>query len=212
MSPHQQRFGFAAAIVAAHTLAVLYLMHTKLLQFATAHREEPLIYLREFKPSTAWSQQQSRAPRPRPPARSQIAAPPSRIAAPELPANPPPLQWGLAAQSAADDLVAAMARREKRKCDDSDKPGSWLPKCKKPAPSFQWNEQPRQAGFMHGLPYVRLGDHCILVAGMVGCAIGPLPKANEHLFDDLKDPDRDRSSVPEVADVNEPVSTAPPIP
>ena len=110
---------------------------------------------------------------------------------------------------AADNWVAELARHETRKCNDSDKPGSWLPKCKKKPSSFEWNAEPQRAGFENGLPYVRLGKRCILILGLVGCALGAAPPANGHLFDDLKDPDRDRSSVPDIADINEPANTAP---
>jgi hypothetical protein len=106
--------------------------------------------------------------------------------------------------------VGDIARHDRRKCDDSDGPRSWLPKCKKHPSSFQWNEEPHRAGFVDGLPYLRLGKRCILVVGMIGCAVGALPEANGHLFDDLKDPDRNRSSVPDITDVNEPVSTTHP--
>ncbi|HYL70687.1 MAG TPA: hypothetical protein VEY89_05230, partial [Candidatus Dormibacteraeota bacterium] len=56
---------------------------------------------------------------------------------------------------------------------------------------------------------MRLGKRCILILGLVGCALGAAPAANGHLFGDLKDPDRDRSSVPDIAAINEPVDAAP---
>jgi len=46
------------------------------------------------------------------------------------------------------------------------------------------------------LPYVRLGEQCVLGLGFFGCAFGRAPPES-HLFDGLKDPDRPRSSVPD---------------
>ncbi len=144
-------------------------------------------------------------------ATSSLSAPAAPSAAPTLlaPREQARIDWDLEAEVAADDWVAELARHETRRCDDSDKPGSWLPKCRKHRSSFEWNAEPKRAGFEKGLPYVRLGKRCVLVLGIVGCALGAAPPANAHLFDDLKDPDRDRSSVPDIAAINEPVSTAP---
>ena len=63
-----------------------------------------------------------------------------------------------------------------------------------------------RAGFVNGLPYIRLSKRCLLVVGFIGCALGPMPEANGHLFDGLKDPDRDRNSVPDLRDINESVT------
>ncbi len=34
--------------------------------------------------------------------------------------------------------------------------------------------------------------------GFFGCALGKPPEANSHLFDGMHDPDRQRSSVPDI--------------
>jgi hypothetical protein len=34
--------------------------------------------------------------------------------------------------------------------------------------------------------------------GFFGCALGKKPEANGHLFDGMHDPDRQRSSVPDI--------------
>jgi hypothetical protein len=44
--------------------------------------------------------------------------------------------------------------------------------------------------------------------GIIGCPVGAAPQANGHLFGDLKDPDRERSSVPDVNEINEPADAA----
>jgi hypothetical protein len=64
---------------------------------------------------------------------------------------------------------------------------------RKPRP-FEW--APPRAGFSGGLPYVRVGKRCAIGLGFFGCGLGELPPANGKLFEDMNDPDRERSSVP----------------
>lgn len=209
MSPRQQRCAVAAAIIGAHALAVL--LGLRLLRASgTPEPENVLTYIMESV-SVPWH-----AAPPQTAATAQ-----SRTEKPQLPTAPDrpgaisggpradhaPIDWDGDAARAAHGVVDSLVRGEPRKCDDSPKPGSWLPKCHKRPPRFEWNEEPQQAGFKNGLPYVRLGKHCLLIVGLVGCQIGEIP-ANGHLFDDMKDPDRDRTSVPDMADVNEPASNA----
>ena len=78
----------------------------------------------------------------------------------------------------------------------SDPPNPLLPKCRKPKPPPEWEPQPKKAGFIGILPYVRVGN-CIVGLGFLGCTVGK-SEANGHLFDDMNDPDRPRSSVPDV--------------
>jgi hypothetical protein len=82
-------------------------------------------------------------------------------------------------------------------CLERERPGSKVPACKKPLRSFQWNPELPKAGIEGFIPYVRLGKHCVLGLGFFGCALGK-QEANGHLFDDLKNPDRPGSSVPDV--------------
>ena len=213
MSPRQQRSAVAAAIVGMHATVVLLLCYGRqLLPFAAAHpADEPLVYVT---PPPAAPPRPSALPGRAGPAASGAITLPSPAApstAPTLftPREQAHIDWDLEAEVAADDWVGELARHERRKCDDSDKRGSWLPKCRTHPSSFEWNAEPQRAGFENGLPYVRLGTRCILILGIVGCALGAAPPADGHLFDDLKDPDRDRSSVPDIAGINEPVSTAP---
>jgi len=119
-----------------------------------------------------------------------------------------PMDWGSAASAAAEDIVQGLVKGETRHCDDSPDRPPWLPPCKRHHGRFEWSEEPKRAGFEGGLPYIRLGKHCILSVGLFGCAIGA-SEANGHLFGDMKDPDRDRSSVPDISEINEPVDAAP---
>jgi hypothetical protein len=50
------------------------------------------------------------------------------------------------------------------------------------------------------IPYVRLGKRCVIALGAFGCAIGKLPEADGTLFDDMRDPNRPTSSVPDIPD------------
>ena len=59
-----------------------------------------------------------------------------------------------------------------------------------------WNPELPRAGVEGVVPYIRLGS-CVIALGAFACAMGK-EEANGHLFDELKDPDRPRSSVPDV--------------
>jgi hypothetical protein len=116
------------------------------------------------------------------------------------------IDWGSEASAAADDIVRGLVKGETRHCEDSPKRNPWLPPCKRRLGQFEWSEEPKRAGFENGLPYIRLGN-CILSVGVLGCGFGS-GEANGHLFGDMRDPDRDRSSVPDISEINEPVDAA----
>lgn len=109
----------------------------------------------------------------------------------------PPVDWSLEGERAAELTIKEMAQKEKRRCDDSEVPNPLLPKCDQHRPQFGWAPNPKKAGFIGVLPYVRLGKQCILGLGFFGCAVGKLPDANSHLLDHMDDPDRSRESVPD---------------
>ena len=117
------------------------------------------------------------------------------------------IDWSAAASLAADDVVRDLVKDEDRHCDDSPRREPWLPPCKKHHGRFDWSAEPRRAGFEDGIPYFRLGKSCVITLGMLGCSLGS-PPANGNLFADFRDPDRDRNSVPDVKDINEPVDEA----
>jgi hypothetical protein len=108
----------------------------------------------------------------------------------------PQVDWTREAESVARARAAEIA--PEHTCDDGDRPGSTLPKCKQGGPAFQWDPEPSRFGVQGLIPYVRLGKHCVLGLGFFGCALGKLPEANGKLFDDLKDPGRPQGSVPDV--------------
>jgi hypothetical protein len=73
-----------------------------------------------------------------------------------------------------------------------------LPRCNKQPRPFEWNPEQKRVGFAGVLPYVRLGDFCVLGLGFFACAVGERPRANIHLFDEMDNPNRPRSSVPDA--------------
>lgn len=140
------------------------------------------------------------APRPdRPPA----ARSPSAPALPRAPAahsptgsTAPRVDWSGEAARIADE--AARAPGAVPTCEPSGRPDSKLPPCPARGKAFDWRREPRPVEFSGGLPYVRLGKRCVVGLGFFGCAVGKLPEANGELFDAMRDPDRERSSVPDV--------------
>lgn len=70
---------------------------------------------------------------------------------------------------------------------------------KRPAhkPGYVWQPEEQRAGFAGPLPYVRLGKRCILIPPFFGCTLGKLPKAGGATLEEMRDPDRPRSSVPD---------------
>jgi hypothetical protein len=106
------------------------------------------------------------------------------------PSDKPPVDWRMAAEDVARSLTA----RHDNKNTIGVQPGAAYRKCP-PKRAFAWNREPSKAGFMGGLPYVRLGKRCILGLGFFGC--GSPPEPNSHLLDGLHDPNASASSVPE---------------
>lgn len=219
MSPGQQRCAVAAAVLGAHVLVVLLLLEVRYVfeRPAASAPSELLVFLggpasvpagAKATPAEA-SGPPERTPGSIAPDAGAVTAP-SSVGEPPvlLEPPPPPLEWYNSAHDVAQGIASSWGRSQTRLCDDSPKPGSWLPKCPKQGPNFE-AEAPR-AGFIDGLiPYLRLGKHCTLILGMVSCT--EAPPADGHLFDldAIRDPDRDRSSVPDIRLINEPVSAAP---
>ncbi len=72
--------------------------------------------------------------------------------------------------------------------------------CKPPESSFAWNPELPRAGLTRTpipLPFVRLGERCVVGLGFFSCNMSPLPEANSHLFDDMKEGKTQESSVPD---------------
>ena len=216
MAVRSPRWVIAATILATHALVLVLLLasrRTVPLSATAYEQEQHLVYLKDFTPPdpTAASRD-GLTPRPRTEQAqgSRVPAPQSVPgAAPAAPESPSLIDWDLEAEATADAIVRDLLKGDQRKCDDSPKRDPWLPPCKRSTPKFGWDPQEQRAGFSDGLPYVRLGRRCILVLGMIGCSVGRVPDANSHLLDHMKDPDRDRSSVPDIDDVDAPLGIAP---
>ena len=119
------------------------------------------------------------------------------------PESPSPVDWA----REAERVARAAPRTEaapRTDCEDTDRPGAMRPRCTPRRPGFGWGREPRAVEFSGGLPFVRLGKRCVLGLGFFACAVGTLPEANGHLFDDRGNPDRPRSSVPETPDAAQP--------
>jgi hypothetical protein len=118
----------------------------------------------------------------------------------EIPPGRANVDWYREAQQVAQNHAAELAEHNKPQCDpsSSDRPGSLLPKCKRRVRPHEWEPEEPKAGFDHLIPYVRLGKRCVVGLGFLGCAFGKLPEADGHLFDDMHDPDRPTSSVPDI--------------
>jgi hypothetical protein len=114
------------------------------------------------------------------------------------------------AQTSAEPKVnwtqegALAARRAAERLEnDRQKTFSPLPKtakrpCEPKESSMEWNgEQDRRVTWVGPIPVFRVGKRCIVTLGAFACALGEQAEANSHLLDDMRKPDRPRSSVPD---------------
>jgi len=105
----------------------------------------------------------------------------------------PSIDWNEAGRRAAVAAIEKQPIPDTGKCDSTGLSDPELPNCK-PAPEFRW--APPRAGFSDGLPYMRVGERCVVGLGFFGCSIGK-PAARADLFSGMDDPRRERSSVPD---------------
>jgi hypothetical protein len=108
---------------------------------------------------------------------------------------PPTIDW-------LGEAAAFGRRRAEPKGPDtfSPPPETVRKACTPPESSFVWNPELPRAGFTRTpipLPFVRLGERCVVGLGFFGCNVGALPKANSHLFDDMEEGKTRESSVPD---------------
>jgi hypothetical protein len=111
-----------------------------------------------------------------------------------------PIDWFGEEEQVAKLQAALISKELKRVCDEAALRGEHRPECRKYQKLDAWVPEPRKFGIAGGLPYVRLGKRCVLGLGFFGCAVGKLPDANSHAFDDMHEPDRPRSSVPDLGE------------
>jgi hypothetical protein len=107
------------------------------------------------------------------------------------------VDWGQEAATAGNSQAETIFKELRHLCDEAARRGEQPPGChqyRKPDP---WSPEPKKFGFAGGLPFVRLGKRCVLGLGFFGCGVGKLPEPNGHVLDDMRDPDRPRSSVPD---------------
>ncbi|GFE80544.1 hypothetical protein GCM10011487_25440 [Steroidobacter agaridevorans] len=123
---------------------------------------------------------------------SAISAAP--IAEDPAPGTGPSINWSEEAHRAAAAAAARAPIPDRSKCDSTGLGDPALPNCK-PPPEFKW--APPRAGFSNGLPYMTVGERCVIGLGFFGCGIGKKPPARGDLFEGMDDPEREPSSVPE---------------
>lgn len=109
----------------------------------------------------------------------------------------PPIDWYREAEAVAEATIRQGAQPGPRRFGQQ--PATPYQKCKR-RESPEWTPEPKRAGFAGGLPYVRVGERCIVGLGFLGCALGKLPEANGQLLAGMNDPDRPSSSVPDIED------------
>lgn len=150
------------------------------------------------------------APPTAPPLAPLVVTPPivaEPVPAPEPPAPPPvapapPRNFGRAvAEAAARSIVEANAEAAaaaKKAETFSPPPKALAEPCKPPPRSmeFKGNDDAPGLHWVGPLP-VLVTERCAFTLGAFACAFGRKPEANGHLLDDMKDPDRSRSSVPD---------------
>ena len=110
------------------------------------------------------------------------------------------LDWDHEAQHAANSQAESLFKELRQLCEEAALRGETPPGCRHYRAPDPWKPEPKKFGFAGGLPYMRLGKRCIIGLGFFGCGVGKLPEANGHVLDDMRDPDRPYSSVPDPND------------
>ncbi len=131
------------------------------------------------------------------PARTSVSsAEPKPGVAPPVVGAPsiPNVDWRQAAAQAVRLAGAGLLERKPRGFGAV--PSPQYRKCKPKKESFEWDPDALKAGLDAILPTLRVGKRCFIVPPFFSCALGELPPPNSHMLDDMKDPDRDRNSVP----------------
>lgn len=109
------------------------------------------------------------------------------LAAPE---EPPSITEEDAVPSSPDWELLAQQRggtfgRESDRSTFSAPAASLRKPCKPRDSSFEWSPAEERTG-LYPLPYVLVGERCVIALGFLGCALGELPPPNKHLFDDMQ--------------------------
>jgi hypothetical protein len=114
----------------------------------------------------------------------------------------PPIDWRAEAQRTAQGMAPGLLKQQSDECEKAKRLGKYPPGCKKPPSAYEKHFEPelKRVGVQGLIPYVRIGKRCVVALIGFGCALGKLPEADGTVFDDMRDPDRPRSSVPESND------------
>jgi hypothetical protein len=68
---------------------------------------------------------------------------------------------------------------------------------KEPGPRIVFEPEERKSGFMGPFPFVKLGKKCIIMPPFFGCSFGKQKEFEGYTLEDMRDPDRPRSSIPD---------------
>jgi hypothetical protein len=195
------RLAAATVVLILHGLAILLFLRADRAK-PNHSREEvsaSILYLLRMpppRPAPAAANQPPRRPKiSRRPSKTRLPGPPTPQATP-IPAiaHPPNVDWRQAAGEVARSLTSQRARAVVP--GSGEHPSSPYADCAQ-QPQFPWDPEPQRIGLIHHwLPYLRLGDHCILSLGFFGCIVGHLPGPNGHLLDRVVGRTAKRSPAP----------------
>jgi hypothetical protein len=186
-------------VAALHFLFLLLLWIREPVTRRVAHSDEAsvLFFIDAPRPSTTTAPPvQVSSAQPAATVIAEPSSPKETFTAPEPTNSSPTIDWAAQATEAAAAVVDKTIRDETRKCDPEDRPKSFLPPCHPKVKPFEWNPNAARVGFSNGLPFVRVGERCVIGLGFFGCGFGDPPPANGDLFEAMDDPERERSSVP----------------
>jgi hypothetical protein len=125
-----------------------------------------------------------------------LAAPPeSPSATPQSPA--PYVDFAATADLSAKRIAAAAAAAEQRGDSFGPPPKVLAKPCVPKESSMEWKGEENPGLKWYGPIPILVTKRCVFTLGVFSCVLGDLPPANGHLFDDMKDPNRSRSSVPD---------------
>lgn len=195
------RFIALLIVLQLHVLMIAVLAHLRTVARIAPSSEQATGILRFIDPSSPLA----RDPRARVSRDSTLSLaepllvpPPMRDIAPptQIPGLPEaPVDWWSEAGKVAD-IHARQGVSSAEHSSSGRSPGT-VPKCRK-TPEFEWNPEPKRAGFSGVLPFVRVGKRCVIGLGFFGCGLGKLPEGNSHLFDGMREADPAESSVPDI--------------
>jgi hypothetical protein len=191
-----RKYVVLAVIIGAHALFIELLFLNGRQSAKLPERDEPraLLYLYELRPSIAKPAPEQHVPRqakPRP--RDTVSHAITLLEEP--PPKRPAIDWYAEAEQVAHATITESA--EPRSREFGEQPKSPYQKRKRYKPTVEWEPEPKKAGFMGPLPYLRLGKRCLIIPPLFGCALGELPAPKGASLDEIRDPDRPRSSVPD---------------